>query len=145
MREIHPHADEDQVLRDGNCREAFYRHKALRSPPQCLLGELLAQYNNRFFDGALSAVGAVVLEDPGLPFVGRYGDGLIELNILAFSEGYEYFRDVLLHEMAHAYARTILGDTGEAHGDAWRTVALRLGVHIDAAFLEFDTPLESVW
>jgi hypothetical protein len=144
MREVHPHADEDEVLRDGPCREEFYFRKG-RGAPMELVSALFALYNDRFFSGQLAAVSCVVDYGQALPYVGRYDAGLVRITTHALNQGYEYFRDVMLHEMAHAYVRVVLGDKGESHGPLWRAEAERLGVYIDDEFLEIDTPLESIW
>lgn len=134
--EVHPHADPDGVLRDGDARLTFFRMRTEKAAPVDILAALYRRYNDRFFDGVLSR--PILLVAPrGADFVGRYRcppDAPRPVIIVRddMLDGYESVRDTLLHEMCHQHVREVQGDHDEeSHGPKWRALAERCGVGVD--------------
>lgn len=140
IRDVHPHADADGILRDGECRSRYFRCcvETDRDPDR-VLPAMFDLFNAHFFGGALPTPDFVVAHDHGYSgnlqwFDGRPAEAILFIDADVLLGGYEWARDVLLHEMCHLYVRAVLKDEDSpAHSPAWVEQADRLGVYVSEA------------
>ena len=141
MREVHPFADEDGILRDGGCRchyhQMIYWHG--RENPGMILAEMFDLYNRHFFDDLLPAPRIEAVDEmDGCGNLhweqGDPGASILTVRTATLLGGYEWARDVLLHEMCHLYVRAVLRDEeSSSHAAVWVEQADRLGVYVSDA------------
>lgn len=125
-------ADADGILRDGPCREIYFRHRVLGIVG---LERLFDALNDRYFGGRLTCPVLVLsasLEDDVVGCLDWESEPkTLYVDLGYYNSGYEEARDILLHEMCHLYIREVCGDVGEvSHTAGWFVEAIRVGIDI---------------
>lgn len=122
-------------LTDLCIRRLFYRLMLEERGLHSVFEALWPIYNRRVFRGQMQLPQLVVLEHS--PPYGQWHTPDEEsdaewmaLHPCILRDGYDFFRDTLLHEMCHQFQRQILKDDGPSHSAVWLRLAKTLDLYL---------------